>query len=51
RLIKWEKKQSRGCIAIRNRCGYNQFVKVQGKTTIYKMMDTLRVGSPPERES
>jgi hypothetical protein len=29
-------------MAIRNRCGYNQFVKVQGKTTIYEMMDTLR---------
>jgi hypothetical protein len=28
RLTTWEKKQSRGCMAIRNRCGYNQFVKV-----------------------
>jgi hypothetical protein len=43
-LIPWEEKQSRGCMAIRNRCGYNQFVKVQGKTTVYEMMDTLRAG-------
>ncbi|PMD14998.1 hypothetical protein NA56DRAFT_710211 [Hyaloscypha hepaticicola] len=42
----WNEKQARGCMAIRNRCGYNEYIKVQDKTRVYEMLTVLR---PAER--
>lgn len=43
-LALWSEKQARGCMAIRNRCGYNEYKKVHDKTRVYDMLDTLKTG-------
>jgi hypothetical protein len=38
----WGEKQSRGCMAIRSRCGYNPYNAVKDLKTVYEMIEALR---------
>jgi hypothetical protein len=40
----WKEKQRRGCKPVQNRCGYNQYKKIQSLTTVYEMMAALQAG-------
>jgi hypothetical protein len=40
----WTEKQGRACMAIRSKCGYNNYQKVKSKTRVYQMLDVLRAG-------
>jgi hypothetical protein len=43
-MLVWEEQQRRGCSAIKNRCGYNNWKKVETLNRVYQMLDTLRLG-------
>jgi len=40
----WEEKQGKACMAIRSKCGYNNFQKIKAEKRAYKMLAILRSG-------
>lgn len=43
-MVTWNERQARACMAIRSKCGFNNYQKVKPKIRVYHMIDVLRAG-------
>ena len=43
-ILNWTERQGRACMAIRSKCGFNNYQKIKTKTRVYQMIDVLRAG-------